>query len=199
MAIKITSKLQLQKVLPVIRQEQGLALRDVGRYIRSQAATYPPKADSTFYKRTGTLGRSITVSAVGQTANGRYVDVGTNKHYARYVEYGTGLYGPKHARIKPTHAQVLAWRSTAARLPGVAGGIIGARAHVGLSLLAAGLGKRKGKIVHNAKKDVYMVFARSIRGMRGWHFMEKAFKAPATAAYFQQRVQQMWARIQAAL
>lgn len=42
---------------------------------------------------------------------GLAVRVGTPVHYARYVHDGTGLYGPKHTLIVPTHGKVLVWRS----------------------------------------------------------------------------------------
>ena len=75
----------------------------------------------------------------------------------------------------------------------------GPRANVGLSLVAAGIRMNKGKVKAARAVTVHMVFAKSIRGMHPWHFMEKAFKAPETQAYFQQRLQQMWAKINAAL
>ena len=200
MAIQITSSIKPQAAVKMIQQEQANALRDVGRFVRAQAAKYPPKADSTFYKRTGTLGRSIAVGPMRVGAAGsRYVEVGTNKHYARYVEYGTGIYGPKKTKIVPKTARVLAWQSQARFLYGVRGGKMGPMGHVGLALAAAGLSQRKGKIRRNYSRDVYTVFARSVRGMKPWHFMEQAFKAPETQVYFQQRLQQMQARIRVAL
>lgn len=36
--------------------------------------------------------------------------VGTNLEYAPYQEYGTGIYGPKKAPIKPVNKKVLAWK-----------------------------------------------------------------------------------------
>jgi hypothetical protein len=181
---------QAKKAYPIVRAEQKLAVRDAARYVQAQAAKYPAKGQSQWYRRTGTLGRSIAVGPVHAESRGVSAEVGTNKHYARYVEYGTGLYGPKGARIKPKTARALAWRAV---------GVMGAEASVGRVLIASGISKRRGKIKANAARDVYMVFARSIRGMHPWHFMEKAFKAPETKAYFEQRLQQMWARIKAAL
>ena len=35
--------------------------------------------------------------------------VGTNLEYAQYQEYGTGVFGPNHAPIRPKRARVLAW------------------------------------------------------------------------------------------
>lgn len=199
MPVVIKTLPKAEKAIPLIQAEQKAALRDAGHYVQAQAAKYPAKADSTWYKRTGTLGRSIAVGPVQVRGKGFSVEVGTNKHYARYVEYGTGIYGPKGARIVPKTAKALAWKSVAAKMYGVAGGRIGPGFNVGMVLLASGVSKRKGKIVANAARNTYLVFARSIRGMKPWHFMEKAFKAPETKAYFEQRLQQMRAKINAAL
>lgn len=35
--------------------------------------------------------------------------VGTNVTYARFVHDGTGLYGPKHAVIRPRNGRVMVW------------------------------------------------------------------------------------------
>ena len=163
-------------------EERDEALRDVGQYVRAKAATYPPKADSAFYKRTGTLGRSIAVTDPANGHGGRYVEVGTNLHYAPYVEYGTGIYGPRGVPIVPTTAKALAWRSTGS-------GTSGSRR------IAMGVTIRKGKIRRAKSRDQYMNFAKSVKGMRPWHFMQKAFEDPASAAYLQARVKQMFERV----
>ena len=38
--------------------------------------------------------------------------------YARYVEEGTGLYGPRKRKITPKRAKVLAWKGGGSRLTG---------------------------------------------------------------------------------
>jgi hypothetical protein len=43
------------------------------------------------------------------------VRVGTNVEYAVFVHDGTGIYGPKGARIYPKTAKVLAWRTKSGR------------------------------------------------------------------------------------
>ncbi len=169
-----------------VRTELHTALRDLGQYVRAKAARYPEKGDSSSYRRTGTLGRSIAVSDVQQAGRTATVYVGTNLHYAKHVEYGTGIYGRTGQRIRPKNARALAWRST--------GGAAGPAAVI----IAAGLGRRSGRFVRNQRRDVYLNFARSVRGMRGWHFMQRAFEDPATRRYFQRRVQQMFAGLSAA-
>lgn len=56
--------------------------------------------------RTGTLRRSwnVTVSPAGDEAV-----VASTLRYAPYVEYGTGLFGPRHQRITSPSGKVLAW------------------------------------------------------------------------------------------
>ena len=63
-------------------------------------------------RRTGRYLRSIT-STVHVVRTGGRVEitgtVGTSLEYAPYLEYGTGLYGPKHQVIRPKQAQALRW------------------------------------------------------------------------------------------
>jgi len=154
---------------------QKRALTDCARYIRAKAAKYPPKASSWSYKRTGTLGRSITYTKPEKRGRAWVIEVGTNLHYARYVEWGTGIYGPRRQPIVPVNAKALAFMVT---------GLAGARRG---QLVATGIRRSKGKIKPNPKKNVYMIFAKSVKGFKGWHFMEKAFKSPETAAYVRAR------------
>ena len=93
------------------RAERRSALEDAGRYVQAKAAIYPPKPAGSTYDRTGTLGRSITVGEVHDDGTTGYVEVGTNLHYGPYVEYGTGVYGPKGVPITPKVAKFLAWKT----------------------------------------------------------------------------------------
>ena len=54
-------------------------------------------------RKTGNLGRSIQPGLLGRTDALVVAQAG----YARYVEEGTGLYGPKHRRIEP--GKVMRW------------------------------------------------------------------------------------------
>lgn len=193
MPYKATKRPNFPAFYRAARAERKAALEDVGRYVQARAAQYPPQPPGASYVRTGTLGRSITVGPVKQPgASYSYVDVGTNKHYARYVEYGTGIYHESaidtpdpHEPIRPKNAQALAWRST--------GGQVGP----GGRRISSGIRYSKGKVKPQPKRDVYMNFAASVRGMKPWHYMEKAFKAPETEAYFKARVEQMLRNIAA--
>lgn len=182
-----TKRLNPPAFYRAVRAERKAALEDAGRYVQAKAAKYPPKPDSSSYKRSGALKASIAVGPVKQPGTGySWVDVGTNKHYARYVEFGTGIYHESaidtpdpHDKIRPKNARALAWRST------------GQQMGPGGRLIASGLRRRKGKYQHSPRHDTHMNFAASVRGMRPWHFMERAFKDPATEAYFKARIEQM--------
>ena len=157
------------EVLRVMREEQRKALTETGRFIRAKAAKYPEKASSASYKRTGTLGRSIAVSEPRAGEGGTFVEVGTNLHYAKYVEYGTGIYGPKGQPIKPKTAKALAWRSV--------GG--------GAKMIAFGLAMRKGKAVRAQKKDVYMNFATQREGDEALAFHGEGVQGSGEPGVFQ--------------
>jgi hypothetical protein len=61
---------------------------------------------------TGRLRSSITHELRSQ-GGVPVVVIGTNVEYARFVHDGTGLYGPRHARIVPVRAKALVftWRN----------------------------------------------------------------------------------------
>lgn len=102
------------QVLAVIRSEEKSAVEETARYVRSKAAKYPPKADSSSYVRTGTLGRNITYRQPAVRGKRIVGEVGVNLGtvpYARYVEEGTGIYGPAGQPIRPVKAKVLAWKA----------------------------------------------------------------------------------------
>ena len=90
---QVTEGLMKQVALAVVREQKLLASR---------------------FRKTGNLERGIvikSVSAVGAT-------VVSSANYSGFVEGGTGLFGPRHARITPKAASVLAWRTGATRLTG---------------------------------------------------------------------------------
>jgi hypothetical protein len=96
----------------------------------------------------GRLIGSITVAAFS-TSNVIIVRVGTDVNYAIFVEKGTGLYGPRHAKIYPRHAKVLVFTP---RKKSASGSFIKA-------------------------KNRTQVFARWVRGSRGVHFLRDGLKA----------------------
>lgn len=58
---------------------------------------------------TGRLRSSITWG-MGRDARGIYADVGSNVKYAAWIEFGTGIYGPRRTPIVPVSAPLLAWK-----------------------------------------------------------------------------------------
>lgn len=65
--------------------------------------------------RTGNLRRSIHTEVLESTRALARVSVGTDVEYARTVEFGSGLYGPRHARypIVPRTRRALFWPGAA--------------------------------------------------------------------------------------
>ena len=162
MPVEWTSVPDILRVRTILREELAAALQDCGTFAQAKAAKYPPQT-STMYRRTGTLGRRIEVGPVQRSESSVAIEVGTNVPYARYVEEGTGLDGPKEATIYPKYARVLSWVITA--------------------------GPRAGT----------RVYARSVRGMAGWHFMEKAITGPRMTRFVRSRLQAALTRTQARL
>lgn len=102
-------------------------------------------------RRTGTSMRSITTATevVGNTVRGR---VGTLLRYVRYVDRGTGLYGPQHQVIRPVHASVLRFPA-----PGNAAFTLAGRQRSGRAGAAAA-----------------WVYARYVRGIQPRRYAERA-------------------------
>jgi HK97 gp10 family phage protein len=50
-------------------------------------------------RKTSTLFRSIHTEVVTQSADSATVSIGTNVEYGPYLEYGTGIHGPKGTEI----------------------------------------------------------------------------------------------------
>lgn len=59
---------------------------------------------------TGHLRNSVGFNLIARP-DGLAVRVGTGVYYALYVHNGTGIYGPKHALIRPKQATALVFRS----------------------------------------------------------------------------------------
>ncbi|GAB4514033.1 MAG: hypothetical protein Kow0047_25750 [Anaerolineae bacterium] len=165
----------------IIRSEIEACLKDSARYVRSKAAKYPPQNPQSTYRRTGTLSRSMAISRPRFEGRRAYIEVGTNVPYARYVEFGTGIYGPKKQPIRPVRARALAWHVTGSR--------IGRAGNLPRLLIASGVTRRRGRTARYRPRDIYLVFARSVRGFPGWHFMQRAFEVPDSRRYFQSRLQ----------
>lgn len=58
----------------------------------------------------GVLRGSINTDGPHKRGNDVMASVGTNVKYARYMEEGTGIYGPRRTPITPKNGKVLAWK-----------------------------------------------------------------------------------------
>lgn len=58
---------------------------------------------------TGALRASVTVEMSSSPSGVPMARVGTNLPYGRYVEEGTGIYGPKGRPIRPKNGRLLRW------------------------------------------------------------------------------------------
>jgi len=107
------------------------------------------------------IGANSKVTAMG---NDLYGVVGTNLvsngfPYPKAQEYGTGIYGPKGTPITPKKKKFLAWP------------VFGS----GHKFIATGISISKtGKIRKNKRKDVYLIFAKKVSGVKPKYFMKKA-------------------------
>jgi hypothetical protein len=87
-----------------LNSPQGPAVRA----LRRASAQVESEAKRRCPVDTGRLRASIHTELF--TRGGDWIaKVGTNVHYGRYVEQGTGLYGPRHRVIRPVRARVLRW------------------------------------------------------------------------------------------
>lgn len=94
------------------------AIADTKQVLEKVALLGVAEAKKLVPRQTDNLGRTIRVGTVSETS-AQVVAGGTaNVGYARYVEQGTGLYGPRNRRIVPKHAKVLSWVGGGSRLTG---------------------------------------------------------------------------------
>lgn len=112
-AVQWSHQLDLGAVRTLLTSPTGGVVRDLlrrGLLVETQAKRNlggiggPKRVD------TGRLRASIATVVVTRN-NEPAVLVGTNVNYALFVHDGTGLYGPKHAVIKPKSGKVLVFPS----------------------------------------------------------------------------------------
>ena len=78
------------------------------RYLVQKAALVETEAKRRCPVDTGRLRSSIHTEMF--TDDGQVIArIGTNVGYARYIEEGTGIYGPRGRPIRPVRAQFLSW------------------------------------------------------------------------------------------
>lgn len=81
--------------------------------------------------------------------------VGTKLPYGVYLEFGTGIYGPKKQVIRPKRAKVLAWPT-----------VTGFEMAPGISAT--------GKPTRHRRRTMKMTFRRWVRGTPAWHWLSEA-------------------------
>lgn len=96
---------------------------------------------------TGRARASLTMVLM-KDANGLFVRVGSPYEYVRYLNDGTGIYGPRGTPIRPVSARFLRW-------PAVNNSGSGPRRYVGGA-------------------TAQYIFARQVRGIKGDRFLERA-------------------------
>lgn len=142
MLVRITHRLDVAGMRRLIGSPEGGIYRDMYRRGERVAGMAKQRCPVDH----GRLRSSIHTRMIKR--NGTYlVEIGTNVKYALWVHEGTGLYGPRHARIYPKRGKYMVFK------PRVAGG----------RLIPA--------------KNRTTVFARSTRGMRGTPFLRMALPA----------------------
>ncbi len=91
---------RLSKGGVIVDEAAKAVLTKSGLMILSIAKQEAPRQKST-------LANSLTASPPEKVGNNYSTSVGSNVEYAPYQELGTGLYGPKHERIRPRNAKAL--------------------------------------------------------------------------------------------
>ncbi len=81
--------------------------------------------------------------------------IGTKLDYGAYLEFGTGIYGPKRTPIVPKRAKILAWKITTGTqmVPGVSA---------------------SGKATSHRQRTSDWIFAKSVKGTRPWKWLSGA-------------------------
>jgi HK97 gp10 family phage protein len=87
----------------------GLAKNMFKRAVKVQAKAKQNLSRPPTRIKTGELRASITIQGYLYRGYPAF-RVGSPLKYARYVHDGTGIYGPRHHLIEPTHAKALRWQ-----------------------------------------------------------------------------------------
>jgi len=92
------------EAIPAIWDEESRKAMILSQHlVEAEAKTLVPRV-------TERLASSISPGRVTKFGPELTGAVGTRVHYAPYVEYGTGLYGPKHRLIRPTTKKAMKFK-----------------------------------------------------------------------------------------
>jgi hypothetical protein len=90
------------------------AIGDTKAQLRAMQIATVSEAQALVPRKSGHLQRSIRPGRVADD----FAIVEARTPYARYVEEGTGLYGPKKKRIVPKTKKAMRWKGSGVRLSG---------------------------------------------------------------------------------
>lgn len=158
----------LQRKLKALRDGTAskVVLMEVGNTVVRQASINLRPHD-----KTGNLQRSLRVGNVSRSDQSVEVRAGGTQGvgYAAYLEFGTGIYGPKGRPIVPVRAKAL-------RFP------------------AAGAGVRLSDNLTKAQQRAGggWQFRRSVRGIRPVRYMENAVKDTAAGLQLAPAITTVW-------
>lgn len=112
--VRITQRLDLAAVRRILTSPRGPVARDLlvrGIRVQSQAKRNLGGSTGSGPKRVhfGHLRSSIFPQLLSRQG-GLVMRVGSGLHYALYVHEGTGLYGPKHRKIRPLTKRFLRFK-----------------------------------------------------------------------------------------
>lgn len=123
--------------------------------VRAGAFELLPLIKQALPKKTSTLARSATVRFERPEHGAFLARIGTHLPYAAYVEYGTGIFGPRQRLIVPVRAKALRWFAP------VQVGMTGDGRAVYRSAKT-----RSGQTTVARKADIAAIFRTSVRGMK---------------------------------
>lgn len=102
---------RLQNLDPVLLRAGEAVLREARRRIQSGGdGSWPSNlAGNPLLRQEGTLARSLTLGGESNVKeiDGNTITVGTQLPYAKWLQEGTGIYGPSGKPITPKNARVL--------------------------------------------------------------------------------------------
>ena len=144
-------------------------LRAIGKtdeFMNKVALAVVAEAKRQVPRKTGNLGRSITVGSVDKKS----ATVEVRAKYARWVEEGTGIYGPRKQKIVPKSKKALRWTG-------------GGASRVRLSGRSRVVG---GQALGQA------IFAKSVKGRKATPFLRPAAEKVAKSTGLSVEIVKTW-------
>ena len=102
-------------------QKRFAAISDSRQMLGQIALLAVKEAKDLAPRKTSNLSRSIRLGPITESSAQIIAGGAGGVGYARYVEEGTGVYGPRKRRIVPVKAKALAWRTGGASVQRLSG------------------------------------------------------------------------------